>query len=163
MVSLCCIVVLKGRVTGAARPYGAANVLVFVSSAVMNAISASPDFQRTFVVNQGTVNGGVVVTRIAMMDGFQFIEVEDPARMYTALDFTDGFQPVTGVSQPINLVAVARDRQLSVVRHNAVYMHAPGTVGQGDGWLYQYRLYHGIFMRPNAAGAVVASVGTAIA
>lgn len=151
------------RMAGTIRSNGAANVTMFASSAFMTALSQSDAFQRVYVVNNGTVEGSNVTTRIAQLDGFQLIEVEDPDRMYTAYDFTDGFQPVTGVSQPINLLAVYRPAVIAVVRHRSIKLWDPANNIQGDGWLYQYRLYHDIFQRSGNESAIVASVGNAIA
>lgn len=150
------------RITGQMRSNGMANTVLYVSSAVMDAISNSDEFQRVFVVNPGTIAETNITTRIGTYNGFRFVEVWDSNRMYNAFNFTQGFQPIPTVSQPINILGVYTPKVISVVRHNSIYMHAPGAVGQGDGWLLQYRIYWDTFLRPNATNAVVASVGNAV-
>lgn len=150
------------RIMSQMRSLGMGNIILYVSSAVMDAISNADEFQRVFVVNASDLGSTNINTRIGTYNGFRFVEVWDTARMYTAFNFTQGFQPIPTVSQPINILGVYTPKVISVMRHNSIYMHAPGAVGQGDGWLLQYRIYWDTFLRPNATNAVVASVGNAV-
>lgn len=145
-----------GRLTRTVRRYGPGSTTIYVSSAFMDALEQSKDFTRVIVMNN--VPGTNIETRITGFNGFSFVEVWDDSRFMSAFDFTDGFKPVTSVSQAINALAVVRPAIVAKVKHNAIYLHSPGSVGQGDGWLYQYRLYHDLFQLPNRPNTVVASL-----
>lgn len=152
------------RMTDPLRRYGSTNVLNYVSSSMMSMIANSPDITRMMTVNQaGIVEGTNITTRIASYNGMSFIEVYDIDRFYTQFDYTDGFKPVTGASQPINMLSVARPGIIAKVKHNSVYLFAPGEHTQGDGWLYQYRIYHDLFQRANRTDTIAVSAGAVVA
>lgn len=149
------VLAITNRMTGAVRRYGPENVMVFVSGAFMDALAASPDFTR--VINVGTIPGGTINTRISSFNGFTLIEVWDDARFMTEFDFTDGFKPMTGASQAINAIAVATNSVFAVVKHRAIFTFGPGEHSQGDGYLYQNRIYHDLFERPMRPNGVIVS------
>jgi len=138
------------------RKYGTSNLVAYVSSDVMDLIEAYKEGKGTITLdNQGTS----IETRVTMLDGVRLIEVFDVDRFHTSFDFTDGFVPATG-SYALNWVIVYRGAVVAKAKLNSVYLFAPGQHTQGDGYLYQNRLYHDLFVLKNKADGVVASYGT---
>jgi len=46
---------------------------------------------------------------------------------------------------------------VAVTKINSIYMFAPGEPTQGDGYLYQNRMYHALFVMKGKADGVVLS------
>lgn len=140
------------------RKYGPGNLVMYVSSAVMDALEMAEDFTRQITV-QG--NGpGVLESRITAIDGVRLIEVWDFDRFHTKFDFTDGFVPSTGVgseSYAINFLLVAKPAVIAKAKIDYSKVWEPGTHTQGDGYLYQHRLYHDLFVMKNKADGIYVS------
>lgn len=134
------------------RRYGTANLLTYVSSDVMDALERSTEFNRS-ITNQN-VGLTALESRVTSLDGVQIIEVQDPDRFNTTYDFSNGFKPTGSL---INIATVVKPALLPVVKEQAVYLFAPGEHTEGDGFLYQNRLYHDIFIRKSLADAVAVS------
>lgn len=79
------------------------------------------------------------------MDGVRLLEVWDDDRFKTEFNFTEGFKP-TGTSKSINFMVVARPSIIAKVKMSSIYLFPPGSHTEGDGWLYQNRLYHDLFV-----------------
>lgn len=126
------------------RKYGQQNLTAFVSTNTMDALERSKEFNRQ-ITNQN-VGLTALESRVTSVDGVQLIEVWDPARFMTAYDFADGFKPADD-AQEINFLIVNKPSIIQVVKENAVFLFAPGEHSQGDGYLYQNRLYHDLFVR----------------
>jgi len=137
------------------RKYGAQNIVGFVSSEVMDMLERSKEFTRS-ITNQN-VGMTALESRVTSLDGVQLVEVWDDSRFKDAFDFTDGYKPKTGAND-INFLLVVKPAVIPVVKENAVYMFAPGEVGQGDGYLYQNRLYHDLFILKNKKDGVSVSI-----
>lgn len=137
------------------RKYGAQNTVGFVSSEVMDLLERSKEFTRS-ITNQN-VGTTALESRITSLDGVVLIEVWDDSRFKDSFDFSDGYKPKTGAND-INFLLVAKTSVLAIVKENAIYMFAPGEVGQGDGYLYQNRLYHDLFVLKNKKDGVSASI-----
>ncbi|CAH0419274.1 hypothetical protein [Periweissella ghanensis] len=140
------------------RKYGAQNIVGFVSSEVMDALERSKEFTRS-ITNQN-VGTTALESRITSLDGVQLIEVWDADRFKTAYDFSNGFKP-TAAANDINFVFVAKQAVIPIVKENAIYLFAPGQVGQGDGYLYQNRLYHDFFIKDKQKIGISASIKAA--
>ncbi|HEL1820000.1 TPA: hypothetical protein TXZ07_001184 [Streptococcus suis] len=123
------------------RKYGANNIIIYVSSEVMDALERAEDFTRNITVTQTND----IDTRVTSLDGIKLVEAWDDTRFKTKFDFSDGFKPTSG-TKSINFLIVAKPAVVAKVKFNSVYLFAPGQVGQGDGWLYQNRLYHDLFV-----------------
>lgn len=133
------------------RKYGPSNLTAYISSEAMDALERSNEFQRVInVQNAGTA----IETRVTSLDGVRLVEVWDMARFNTAHDFTQGFVPA---GQDINWVIVYRGAVVAVTKINSIYMFAPGEHTQGDGYLYQNRMYHDLFVMKNKADGIVLS------
>ncbi|MDM8265658.1 hypothetical protein QUW44_00515 [Limosilactobacillus pontis] len=140
------------------RKYGPQSIVGFVSSDTMNKLEQSTEFTRT-ITNQN-VGNTVLESRITSIDGVQLIEVWDGARFMSKYDFTNGFA-ATSDAQNINFMFVSKPSVIQVVKENAVYLFAPGEHTEGDGYLYQNRLYHDLFVRESRKDGIVANVTAA--
>lgn len=137
------------------RKYGPGSVIAYLSSEYMDALERSPDFTR--IINVATVGGTNLESRVASVDGVRLVEVWDEERFGTKYDFTDGFVLASDGAQ-LNALIVAAPAIICKAKFNSVYLHEPGSVGQGDGYLYQNRLYHDLFILKNKSDAVIASI-----
>lgn len=140
------------------RKYGPQNLIAFVSSAFMDCLERSSEFSRS-ITNQN-VGMTALESRITSLDGVPIVEVWDDSRFKTKFDFTDGYK-ATADAKSINFIVVAKPALIPIVKENAVYLFAPGEHTQGDGYLYQNRLYHDLFVRKAKEDAVVVSTSPA--
>lgn len=138
------------------RKYGAGNLIAYLSSETMDLLERSKEFTRN-ITNQN-VGMSALDSRVTSLDGVTLREVWDAERFNTAFNFDDGFKP-TG--KRINFLVAARPSIIAVVKHQAIYLFAPGEVGQGDGWMYQNRLYHDLFVLKGREDGLYVSTKTA--
>lgn len=141
------------------RKFGPQNVIMWVSGETMDALERSTEFDRTITVSEGPHG---LNTRVTSVDGVQLIEVFDGARFMDKYDFSDGFAP-TEDAKSINFMAVVRPAVIAKAKFNSVYLHQPGSHTEGDGFLYQNRIYHDLFVMKNQEDRLVASFKTAAA
>ena len=135
------------------RRYGAQNLLGYVSSEVMDALERSIEFNRSITVQN--VGVSTLDSRITSIDGVSLIEVWDIDRFNSEHDYTEGFKPKGNF---LNFLIVAVPQIIAVNKHQAIFLFAPGEHTQGDGWLYQNRLYHDLIVPKNQINAVTASL-----
>ncbi|EAE6984314.1 hypothetical protein BHY45_12040 [Listeria monocytogenes] len=136
------------------KKYGTQNLVMYVSVDVMAALELSKDFTRT--ISNQNIGPSSIETRITAIDGTRIVEVEAEDRFYDTFDFTDGYKPAAGAKK-LNFLLVNKGSVVGGTKHASIYLHAPGSVGQGDGWLYQYRVYHDIFVLDQQKDGVIAS------
>lgn len=136
------------------RKYGASNVIVYLSSAAMDALERSQDFVRN--IENKTVGETCIESRVATLDGVQLVEVWDERRFFTEYDFNDGFEAKAAAKQ-MNMLVVAKPAVICKAKFNSIYLFAPGQHTQGNGCLYQNRLYHDLWVMKSHAAAVAAS------
>lgn len=147
------------------RKYNPQNTILYVSSEVMDMLEQSEAFTRIIMMQE--IAGTNLNSRVTAIDGVQIIEVWDTSRFYNSFDFTDGFVPTPATPTPpgpalaINAIAVSVPSILAAVKFESIFFFAPGQHTQGDGYLYQNRLYHDIFILPDRADGVVTSLRTA--
>jgi hypothetical protein len=139
------------------RKYGPNNIIIYVSSETMDALERSTEFTRQ-ITNQN-VGQTALESRVTSLDGVQLIEVWDSERFYTGYDFTSGFVPAVG-SFPINFLVVAKSAIIAAAKIRSIYLFQPGQHTQGDGYLYQNRMYHDLFVLKGQADGVYVSRGT---
>ncbi|MCO8286675.1 hypothetical protein [Tetragenococcus halophilus] len=137
------------------RKFGPQNLVAFVSTNVMDALERSAEFTRS-ITNQN-VGQTALDSRVTSLDGVTIVEVWDASRFMNKYDFSDGYA-ATDDAQEINIVVVARQAVIPIVKENTVFMFAPGEHSQGDGYLYQNRLYHDLFIKDQQQDGVSASV-----
>lgn len=140
---------------GKIRKYGTQNLLGYVSSEVMDSLERSKEFTRN-ITNQN-VGTTALESRITSIDGVQLIEVYEPNRFMTKYDFKDGAKP-TEDAKAINFLIVAKPAVISIVKENAVFLFAPGQHTEGDGYLYQNRLYHDLFIKKHKRDGIYSSI-----
>ena len=133
------------------RKYGPVNLIAYLSSDAMDALERSEQFVRNINVQNG---GTAIETRVTSLDGVQLVEVWDVDRFNTEHDFTTGFSP-SGLD--LNWIIVNRGSIVCQTKLNSVYLFEPGQHTQGDGFLYQNRLYHDLFVLDNKADGVITS------
>lgn len=137
------------------RKYGAQNIIGFVSSEVMDFLERSKEFTRS-ITNQN-VGTTALESRVTSIDGVQLVEVWDDTRFKTEYDFSDGYKP-KDTAKDINFILVAKQSVIPVVKENAIYLFAPGQHTEGDGYLYQNRLYHDLFIKKQKEDGVSVSL-----
>lgn len=135
------------------RKFGAGNIIVYMSSEVMDLLERSKEFTRN-ITNQN-VGQTALESRITSLDGVTLKEVWDIDRFNTEFDFSDGYKPI---GNQINFLVVAIPAQISVAKHNAIFLFEPGKHTQGDGYLYQNRMYHDTFLKEQQKEGVYVSV-----
>lgn len=140
---------------GKVRKYGTQNLLGYVSSEVMDSLERSKEFTRN-ITNQN-VGTTALESRITSIDGVQLIEVYEPNRFMTKYDFKNGAKP-TEDAQAINFLIIAKPAVISIVKENAVFLFAPGQHTEGDGYLYQNRLYHDLFIKKHKRDGIYSSI-----
>lgn len=125
------------------RKFGPQNIISFVSTNVMDSLERSTEFTRS-ITNQN-VGQTALESRITSLDGVTLVEVWDDTRFMTDYDFSDGYKAKDD-AQGIEILTVAKPSIIQAVKENAIYLFAPGEHTQGDGFLYQNRLYHELFV-----------------
>lgn len=139
------------------RKFGVANLTAYISSDVMDLIELYKEGKGSISLqNEGTM----IETRVTTLDGVRLIEVFDVDRFHTSFDFSDGFAAATG-SYSLNWIIVYRGAVVAKQKLNSIYLFEPGNHTEGDGYLYQNRMYHDLFVLKNQAAGVVVSHGTA--
>lgn len=144
------------EMTNKLRKYGSGNVIGYLDSETMNALEMSTYFGRNITV-QNIAPGSALETRIASINGIQLVEVWDEGRMFDEFDFTTGFAP-TESTKKINAMFVAKPVVIGTQKIESTYFFAPGQHTKGDGYLFQYRLYHDIFLLKNKKDAIAVSL-----
>lgn len=135
------------------RKFGTANLKAYVSTDVMDAIEKYKEGKGTFSLqNQDTT----IETRVTTIDGVTLIEVFDVDRFHTAYDFTDGYKPAND-AQELNWIIVYKGAIVAKAKLNSVYLFQPGQHTEGDGYLYQNRMYHDLFVLKHQAKGLVVS------
>ena len=134
------------------RKYGAQNIVMYVSSEVMDFLERSKEFTRSIA----TTSPQGIDTRVTSLDGVQLIEVWDDARFKTKFDFTEGFVKASD-GKNINFLIVAKPAVIAKAKFNSIYLFAPGQHTGGDGYLYQNRLYHDLFVLQSKQDGVYVS------
>lgn len=136
------------------KKYGTQNLVMYVSVDVMAALELSKDFTRT--ISNQNIGPSSLETRVTGIDGVKLVEIEAEDRFYDTFDFTDGYKPAASAKK-LNYLLINKGSVIGGTKHASIYLHAPGSVGQDDGWLYQYRVYHDIFVKEQQKDGVIAS------
>lgn len=114
---------------------------LYVTSHVNTLLKQAADIQR-FV--QADSNTGSLNRTVHSLDDVSINKIPSD-RMKTVYDFTTGF--ATGVgAQQINMILTHPTATIAPIKRNSIYLWAPGTHTQGDGWLYQNRSFTDLFV-----------------
>lgn len=155
---------------GKLRRYKANGSLVmYVSSAIMDALEQSTEFTRKIELTQIAEGGIGIETRVTDIDGVAVMEVVDDERFYDAFDWepeAGGFEPQKKVASgtakagahKINVLVACGQTCKTVPKISSIYYFEPGTHTEGDGYLYQNRSLSDVFVFPNGKDNKVDSV-----
>ena len=160
---------------GKLRRYKAQGALImYVTSAIMDALEQSTEFTRKIEMTQIAEGGMGIETRVTEIDGVPIMEVIDDERFYDAFDWepeNGGFQPlkkkaesstgkgdgVTGAHKINVLVACGLTCKI-VPKISSIYYFDPGAHTKGDGYLYQNRSLSDVFVFPNGRDGNIDSI-----
>ena len=155
---------------GKLRRYKANGSLVmYVSSAIMDALEQSTEFTRKIELTQIAEGGMGIETRVTDIDGVPIMEVVDDERFYDAFDWepeAGGFEPQKKVASgtakagahKINVLVACGQTCKTVPKISSIYYFEPGAHTEGDGYLYQNRSLSDVFVFPNGKDNKVDSV-----
>ena len=160
---------------GKLRRYKANGSLVmYVTSAIMDALEQSTEFTRKIEMTQIAEGGLGIETRVTDIDGVPVMEVIDDERFYDAFEWEPeggGFEPrkkkaesvsgagdaVTGAHKINVLVACGQTCKI-VPKISSIYYFNPGQHTEGDGYLYQNRSLSDVFVFPNGRDGKIDSI-----
>ena len=151
----------KCMAAGKLRRYKSKGGLVmYVTSAIMDALEQSPDFTRVINVTQIADGGEGIETRITDLDGVPVMEVIDDEVFYDSFNFSPangGFEP-SATAHKINVLIASPLTTKVVPKISSIYYFNPGAHTEGDGYLYQERELSDVFTFPNGKDGKVDSV-----
>ena len=152
---------------GKLRRYKAnGTLLMYVTSAIMDALEQSTEFTRKIEMTQIAEGGMGIETRVTDIDGVPIMEVIDDERFYDAFNWEPvdgGFEPlkkassVTGAHKINVLVACGQTCKI-VPKISSIYYFEPGGHTKGDGYLYQNRSLSDVFVFPNGRDGNIDSI-----
>jgi hypothetical protein len=111
----------------------------------MNTLVKQANNITRFVDSTG--NTGIINRTVHSLDDVDIVIVPSD-RLKTVYDFTTGAVAGTGAKQ-INMILIHPSATMAPIKRSAIYLWAPGTHTQGDGWLYQNRSYTDLFVIQN--------------
>lgn len=115
---------------------------LYVTTAVNTLLKQANGITR--FISSDDKSSGTIKRNVYSLDDVNIVVVPS-ARMKTAYDFTQGFTPGVGAVQ-INMILIHPTAVIAPVKRSSIYLWAPGTHIQGDGWLYQNRSYTDLFV-----------------
>lgn len=160
---------------GKLRRYKANGSLVmYVTSAIMDALEQSTEFTRKIEMTQIAEGGLGIETRVTDIDGVPIMEVVDDERFYDAFewepngggfapkakaeaDAENGTEAVAGAHK-INVLVACGQTCKTVPKISSIYYFEPGTHTEGDGYLYQNRSFSDVFVFPNGRDGKIDSI-----
>lgn len=147
---------------GKLRRYKAqGGLIMYVTSAIMDALEQSQDFTRNIVITQVADGGTGLETRITDIDGVPVMEVIDDEVFYDSFNFSPangGFEPTASTAHKINVLIATPITTKLVPKISSIYYFNPGAHTQGDGYLYQERELSDVFTFPNGKDGKIDSV-----
>lgn len=153
---------LKGFLAvGKLRRYKAnGSLIMYVTSAIMDALEQSTEFTRKIEMTQIAEGGLGIETRVTDIDGVPVMEVIDDERFYDAFNWepaNGGFEPAAGAHK-INVLIACGQTCKTVPKISSIYYFEPGAHTEGDGYLYQNRQLSDTFVFPNGKDGKVDSI-----
>ena len=160
---------------GKLRRYKAnGTLMMYVSSAIVDALEQSTEFTRKIEMTQVAEGGMGIETRVTDIDGVPIMEVVDDERFYDAFDWepeNGGFAPLKKVTEDtenhvaavtgahrINVLVACGQTCKIVPKISSIYYFEPGAHTEGDGYLYQNRSLSDVFVFPNGRDGKVDSI-----
>lgn len=152
----------KCMAAGKLRRYkGKGGLIMYVTSAIMDALEQSTEFTRTINVTQIADGGEGIETRITDIDGVPVMEVIDDEVFYDSFNFSPangGFEPTASTAKKINVLIASPLTTKVVPKISSIYYFNPGAHTEGDGYLYQERELSDVFTFPNGKDGKIDSV-----
>lgn len=158
---------------GKLRRYKAnGSLIMYVTSAIMDALEQSTEFTRKIEITQIAEGGMGIETRVTDIDGVPIMEVIDDERFYDAFDWdteeggfaprkkaeaSEGVEAVTGAHK-INVLVACGQTCKTVPKISSIYYFEPGNHTEGDGYLYQNRSLSDVFVFPNGRDGKIDSI-----
>ena len=158
---------------GKLRRYKAnGSLIMYVTSAIMDALEQSTEFTRKIEITQIAEGGMGIETRVTDIDGVPIMEVIDDERFYDAFDWdteeggfaprkkveaSGGVEAVTGAHK-INVLVACGQTCKTVPKISSIYYFEPGNHTEGDGYLYQNRSLSDVFVFPNGRDGKIDSI-----
>ena len=119
--------------------------ILYCTSGMNTLLKKAQGITRFINVDGG--GSGAINRNVHSLDDVTIVVVPSD-RLKTVYDFTTG--AVTGVgAKQINMILVHPTAVIAPIKRSAIYLWAPGTHTQGDGWLYQNRSYTDLFVIQN--------------
>lgn len=128
-------------------------VIYFISTEISRLIKTTNELSRLLDVTE--VENGDIKLKVKTFNGNPIIVVP-PTRFKTAYTFGDGFEP-TAAATDINILAVYDAISIPIQKHKSVRVFSPEDVQDKDGWKFNYRIYHDIFVPKNKAVGIYLS------
>lgn len=128
--------------------------ILYVTAAVQTMLKNAEGVNRSIGVNGS--NDGAINRVVRSLDDVKIQSVPSD-RFKTLYDFSDGYAPADEAKQ-INMVLLHPRSVIAVQKHSAIYLHAPGSHTEGDGYLYQNRRYGDLFLFENKIDGVKINV-----
>lgn len=147
---------------GKLRRYRAnGGLIMYVTSAIMDALEQSSEFNRVISITQVADGGEGIETRVTNIDGTNVMEVIDDEVFYDNFNFAPengGFEPTASTAHKINVLIATPVTTKLVPKISSIYYFNPGAHTEGDGYLYQERELSDVFVFPNGKDGKVDSV-----
>jgi len=147
---------------GKLRRYRAnGGLIMYVTSAIMDALEQSSEFNRVISITQVADGGEGIETRVTNIDGVNVMEVIDDEVFYDSFNFAPdngGFEPTNSTAHKINVLIATPMTTKLVPKISSIYYFNPGAHTEGDGYLYQERELSDVFVFPNGKDGKVDSV-----
>ena len=147
---------------GKLRRYRAnGGLIMYVTSAIMDALEQSSEFNRVISITQVADGGEGIETRVTNIDGVNVMEVIDDEVFCDSFNFSPengGFEPPASTAHKINVLIATPVTTKLVPKISSIYYFNPGAHTEGDGYLYQERELSDVFVFPNGKDGKVDSV-----
>lgn len=147
---------------GKLRRYRAnGGLIMYVTSAIMDALEQSSEFNRVISITQVADGGEGIETRVTNIDGVNVMEVIDDEVFCDSFNFSPkngGFEPTASTAHKINVLIATPVTTKLVPKISSIYYFNPGAHTEGDGYLYQERELSDVFVFPNGKDGKVDSV-----
>lgn len=141
----------------------------FISTNVDLLIKNSTEISKRFDVATyqvgSTSEGAAINVKVLSYNGIPHVVVP-PKRFKTAYTFYTGdsnkfgFEP-TSSAKDIDFMTVHKNAAIPVKKHEKVRVFTPDVNQKADAYLFQYRLYHDIFVPKNKILAITANTAAA--
>ncbi len=129
--------------------------VIYINPTDWRYLKQSDALDRNFNVQSGDEN---VERGIIELDGTPIIKT--PQGRFNTQITVDAGGGFTVTGEPINFMIVHEDAVYPIAKHQQPRIFDPQTNQSADGWLFDYRIYHDIFVPKNKTEGVYSSFET---